>query len=260
MQCGAGPETQIVRTPSGSMFTRAWLSDAASDATSIVLVHGYGMSGRYMVPLAKELCPHFHVYTVDLPGFGGSSRPARPLDITGLADALGEWLLAVNPDRPVVMGHSLGAQIAIDLLARRPHLAWRLILVGPSIDRVARTRLRQSIRLFLAERLESPWLIPIVGWDFGRAGLRTLWHTLNYALADQPEVKAAQVQLPVLLVRGERDPIAPESWVQELAQAMPNAHTVVIPRGSHSPNYSYPQETARVIKQFLSQSHIHHCR
>jgi pimeloyl-ACP methyl ester carboxylesterase len=42
-------------------------------APAVVLLHGLGVSSRYMLPLARELAPHFRVYAVDLPGFGRSS-------------------------------------------------------------------------------------------------------------------------------------------------------------------------------------------
>ena len=56
----------------------------------VVLVHGLGLSGRYMLPVADRLAPRYPVYLPDLPGFGDSAKPARALDVSGLADALAE--------------------------------------------------------------------------------------------------------------------------------------------------------------------------
>jgi pimeloyl-ACP methyl ester carboxylesterase len=48
---------------------------------AIVLVHGLGVSSRYMAALARELAPFYRVHAVDLPGFGRSEKPPRPLGV-----------------------------------------------------------------------------------------------------------------------------------------------------------------------------------
>src|SRR6188768_572852 len=53
----------------------------------VVLLHGFGVSGTYMLPLAQELATTSAVFAPDLPGFGRSERPSTPLGISGLAAA-----------------------------------------------------------------------------------------------------------------------------------------------------------------------------
>ena len=67
--------------------------------TPVVLVHGYGVSGLYMLPLARVLegCA---VYVPDLPGHGRSGAPRTAGGIGDLAAALGEWLDAIGVERP----------------------------------------------------------------------------------------------------------------------------------------------------------------
>jgi pimeloyl-ACP methyl ester carboxylesterase len=50
-----------------------------------VHLHGFGMSGAYLVPTAKRLAGEFHTFVPDLPGFGHSGNSALPLDVTDLA-------------------------------------------------------------------------------------------------------------------------------------------------------------------------------
>src|SRR5437764_7638570 len=61
----------------------------------VVLVHGFGVSGSYMVPLARELVSSYSVYAVDLPGHGQSSRPPGHPSISSLSAALEGWLNVV---------------------------------------------------------------------------------------------------------------------------------------------------------------------
>jgi pimeloyl-ACP methyl ester carboxylesterase len=61
----------------------------APGAVPVVCVHGLGVSGRYLMPTARELAADHPTFVPDLPGYGRSAKPPRPLDVPGLAAALG---------------------------------------------------------------------------------------------------------------------------------------------------------------------------
>lgn len=65
-------------------------------APAVGLVHGSGLSGRYMVPTAPVLTADFRVYVPDLPGFGDSGNPERILNVPQLADWLIAWMSAIR--------------------------------------------------------------------------------------------------------------------------------------------------------------------
>ena len=72
----------------------------------VVLVHGLGLSGEYMMPVARELARRYETWVPDLPGFGLSAKPRWPLDVAGLGDALAGWIGAAGLERPVLLGNS----------------------------------------------------------------------------------------------------------------------------------------------------------
>src|SRR5918911_1358680 len=138
-------------------------------ALPIVLVHGLGLSHRYMMPVAKTLAATgYRVYLPDLPGFGDSGHPDRVLDIPGLADALAAWMVAVRIDRAALLGNSQGCQTIADLAARHP--------------------------------------------------------------------------APVLVVRGQCDPICRAPWAAEVARLLPNGRLVEIPAVAHTLCFTSPVE------------------
>jgi 2-hydroxy-6-oxonona-2,4-dienedioate hydrolase len=94
----------------------------------VVLVHGLGLSGRYMLPLVVELAADHAVFLPDLPGFGDSSHPHEVLDVDGLADALAAWIEALRLQRPALLGNSFGCQIIVALAAHHPWSVERAIL------------------------------------------------------------------------------------------------------------------------------------
>jgi pimeloyl-ACP methyl ester carboxylesterase len=74
-------------------------------------VHGFGLSGRYLVPTAERLRNDFHTLVPDLPGFGRSDRPARALDIPGLADAAIRFLDDRGIEQATLVGNSMGCPV-----------------------------------------------------------------------------------------------------------------------------------------------------
>ena len=144
---------------------------ASPDAPSVVLVHGLGVSSRYMVPTAERLAPFCTVYAPDLPGFGKSAHPRHVLDVPRMADALDAWMDAVGLDSASFIGNSLGCQVIVDLAVRYPHRVNRAILTGPTFDR----RARASFPLLLLRATkDGHWeprrLSPIIVYDYLSAG------------------------------------------------------------------------------------------
>src|SRR5438874_11128435 len=81
----------------------------------VVLVHGFGVSGRYMLPLARALALSFRVHVVDLPGHGRSGTPgSRPI-IAYFSNALGSWPYVARLRRPACAADAVACQIVIDL-------------------------------------------------------------------------------------------------------------------------------------------------
>lgn len=219
-------------------------------ALPIVLVHGAVVSGRYMMPTAERLAATHEVLVPDLPGFGASESPARPLDVPGLADALIGILDAYGVERAWLLGNSMGAQVIVDAAARHPGRVAGLVLVGPTVDRSARSRTRQLWRLAKDAFRERPSLIPLHIADIFRAGWLFAVSSLDVALEDRIEEKLPLVTAPVLLVCGSRDPLAPPAWCEWLASRSPRTVLETI-EGPHALNYSRPEELTRHVLAWL---------
>ena len=224
---------------------------AVPSGLPVVLVHGLGVSSRYFIPTARLLAREHHVYAPDLPGSGRSGKPRRVLDIDQLADALAAWMRATGLARAVLVGNSLGCQTIAALALRHPDLVARAVFIGPTMDRRARTTLRQVWRLLLDAAQEAPTQPFLTLFDYGLTGPYRTWRTLRHGLRDPLEEKLPRIHLPVLVVRGARDPIVPQTWAEEVARLLPCGRLVVIPGGAHTVNYSAPHRLVRVLRPFL---------
>ena len=91
---------------------------ARPGAEPIVLIHGIGVSHRYLDRLQAELTTTNDVFSIDLPGFGGLPKPGRSLSVPAMAEALAV-ALGTNRDRPGDADRPLDGR-AVGRGARRP--------------------------------------------------------------------------------------------------------------------------------------------
>src|SRR5829696_6707542 len=103
------PDEMLLRytdVPEGRVRTRV-LGRRQPDALPVVVIQGMAVSD-YLLPACAALGSWTEVHLFDIPGFGGSGRPTRRLDVRGYGEALVHRLEAAGLDRAVVVGHSSG--------------------------------------------------------------------------------------------------------------------------------------------------------
>ena len=237
------------------MHARASTDAAPADAPAVVLIHGLGISGSYMVPTAERLASRVRVYVPDLPGFGLSDAPRRTLGIAETADVLGVWIETLGLERPAMVGNSVGCQVIIDLAAKRPALLDRIVLQGPTMTLGRRNWLWQFLRQQRNGAMESsPMLARIKARDYERAGGWRIFWTFESALRDRPEAKLPRVRVPALVVRGGRDPICTEAWAEQVARLLPMGRLLTVPGATHTMNFVAPDLLTEAIMPFLDES------
>jgi len=225
----------------------AW---TAGEGEPVVLVHGFGVSGRYMLPLAQSLARSFFVVVPDLPGSGRSQKPPTPLGIGGLAEALAGCLDVLELERPALVGNSLGCQVITELAVRLPDRAGPLTLVGPTVDpdqRRARHQVLGGVRDLTREPLS---LLTHPAQD-GMKGIRALLATARSALADRIEDRLPLIEQPTLVLRGSQDPFVSVAWAERVAALLPRSQLVVVPGEPHAVHYTRPDLVAELVRELL---------
>lgn len=216
-----------------------------------VLIHGLLISSRYMMPTAERLAPYGQVFVPDLPGFGMSENPKHVFTLTELADTLVAWMDVLELPQAIFIGNSLGCQVLIELAVRHPTRVNCLVLTAPALDPFGGNMLQQFINLMIDWPLEHFSLALPLFIDIFAGGPYRALLTFRDAVADPIEAKLPQIHAPTLIVRGERDPVVSQRWVEKVNSKLPNSHLVVIPGGPHCVNYSTPDALVEIVRAFL---------
>jgi pimeloyl-ACP methyl ester carboxylesterase len=207
--------------------------DSAVGAPVWLLLHGLAVSHRYLMPTAVALPGS--VFVPDLPGFGLSAKPAQVLTAEQHADVVAAWMDGAGLSMVHVLANSFGCQIAVELAVRRPDLVASLVLVGPTVDPAAPTSGAQIRRWAHDLLLEDPHQLPMILADLRDAGPRRILRTLKDAVGHHLERRLPMVTAPILILRGQYDPIAPAAWTTALGPSadIPGAaHNAVTTAGA----------------------------
>ncbi len=227
--------------------------DDEGSTLDVVMVHGLGVSNRYLVPALRAFAREHRVFAPDLPGVGRSSRPARDLSMVELADGLCDWMDVVGVGTAVLVGHSLGCQVVTQLAARHPDRVAAVVLTSPAPDPSRGSLPRQAWRLLLDGSRERLGMTLIAATDYPRVGLGGMLRGLRAAARreDQPHLDA--VDHRTLVIRGGRDPLVSAGWAQALADTFPTAAVVTLPDAPHGVPYSAVGPFVGAVHAFVQE-------
>lgn len=250
-----------------------------------ILIHGWASSSFTWAPVLPALSKRYRCIALDLPGFGESPAPQETPTIAGYAELVAKMIERFS-DRPaLVLGHSMGGQIAVTLALRHEMLVERMVLLNPAIS----GRLSTRVNILLAphvlmERTRAmEWLIhalaktpldytdhllkPTNFAERAKVSTETYLHIREDARRrGQGRVRAAcfkamrvgdlrgklgKVATPALVVWGAEDNIVPLRDAGAVAQEWPAADLRLIPNAGHWPQFEQAQATLRHIAHFL---------
>lgn len=232
------------------LFYRCIVDQSRQYRLPVVFVHGLGVSSRYFQPVMRRLADTCDVYAPDLPGHGHSPATCRTRSIESLAQALLEWLAAMKLGPVVLAGQSLGCQVVVETALRQPACVDRLVLIAPTLDPAGRSLPRQVLRFVADISFERVALVPRVAWDYLRMGWRFV-PELQAMFAYATEDKLPRLNQPLLLMRGEFDPVAPRRWLDEAARRHGAAQVKEVAGWGHAVQFSAPECVAEAMRPFL---------
>lgn len=244
---------------------------AGAGDTTLLLLHGYGESLTTWRAVFDPLAARAKVVAIDLPGFGGSAKPDVEYSLPAMTQRLSRFIDQWTDGPLVVIGHSMGGQLAAALALARPDRVRLVVLVAPAGFRIglagiagsmtptkARTIGRYlALRSFITPIHDPGWLgepDSSAGYDqtgdssYSRAAARVLEEFDFVALRG----RFAELTQPTLLIWGGLDPVVPFTVADTLAQTIPCARFLPLPKAFHRPHAETPDTVIAGIRRFLS--------
>lgn len=227
---------------------------AGAGGPPLVLLHGLAGSHRWWRYVIPAFARRFDVVVPELVGFGGSRPAPRQPDMPEMASLMNDWLVRIGLERVDLVGHSMGAEIAIHLAAGAPERLRRLVLASAAgvpreISAAAGARLATELARLRAWGRRS--FVATIAADSLRAGPFTLYRTLRHLLADDVRPLLPRVRQPTLLVWGADDPITPVRDAHVMRNLLPDARLHVLADASHNVMADRPDEFVRLVTDFL---------
>jgi pimeloyl-ACP methyl ester carboxylesterase len=230
----------------------------AAGATPMMHLHGFGLSGRYLLPTAELLAGEFRTLVPDLPGFGRSGRPRRPLDVPELAAAAAAFLDDRGVERVTLIGNSMGCAVICEFAHLFPDRLERAVLVAPA-GGLHNQPFRRAVRQLARDGVREPVrLMQVAVPDYLRFGVPSTLRMFR-ALTRYPALdRLLALHIPTLVVVGSADPLMPPpTRIQEVAGQTDNHVILVVIHGAaHAINFSHPGELANVTRLFMSDQPI----
>ena len=214
----------------------------------LVLLHGGLTTGEIMwgnrIPM---LAQHYQVVAPDSRGHGRTNNPAGTLAYDQMAGDVAAFITALGIERPLVLGYSDGAQIALELGLRHPDQARALVLGGvitrPTEKYLATLHAMGFVepgQVDLAAFEEDPEFLAgiqndhqhVYGPDYWRSFLPQIG-ALWLGVPSYTDAALARITLPTLLITGDRDEGDSLEESLRLYRLLPQAELAVIPNADH---------------------------
>jgi pimeloyl-ACP methyl ester carboxylesterase len=231
----------------------------------LVIIPGWGGTGESWKKFVELAENDFEVHFVEMPCFG---EVACPENIWGVE----EYVQYVKEktgqlEKPILLGHSFGGQVAVNLVANNPELFSQLILSGAAAIRPEK-RIKRAIFGFLAR----------AGKVFFRLSFlhktQKLAKKILYKAADSPDFEETsgmkreifkkvirqsqenmleKIKIPTLVVWGSRDSYVPLSDGRKIAQKIPGAELEIVEGGKHGLHIQQPENLLKIIREFTKK-------
>jgi pimeloyl-ACP methyl ester carboxylesterase len=260
--------TSVAPDTGGFTASGIWFR-VSGTGPAVLLVHGSNLDSRSLAPLASALAGTHTVIEADLRFHGRSRDGTGPFAFD--RDMI-EVLDAAAVARATVIGHSLGAAVALDMVLAAPTRVERLVLIGPSIGGKAATRppagFDAVVRALQANDLQQAGValgnapvMALVRDTTGQAMVRGMVaDNVRLFRADRRRVvptgapaigRLGEVAVPVLVLTGSADPTEAVEAARELLARVPGATGETIDRCGHLMPLDCGADVVRAIRAFL---------
>jgi 3-oxoadipate enol-lactonase len=244
--------------------------DRGRGAPNLVFLHYWGGSSRTWSEVIDQLADQHRCIALDHRGWGESDAPAQGYRIADLANDAQGVIRALELQRYMIVGHSMGGKTAQLLASRRPAGLAGLVLVAPSppgptvLPNEQREALlhaydsRESVayvrdHILTALPLTDAQRERVIEDSLrGAPAAKQGWPT--QAMLEDIRSEVRLINVPTLVLSGERDQVDPTPRLrEEVLPCIAGSQLQVLPQTGHLPMLEAPATLAQAIRQFAAK-------
>jgi pimeloyl-ACP methyl ester carboxylesterase len=231
----------------------------------IILLHGWGRNIDYFSKIIEHLSAKFTVYALDLPGFGLSTAPENIWGSDDYAEMINHFIKELQIKNPVLLGHSFGGKIAINLVGKESAGVKKLILIGSAGIQLPKS-FKVMIKIFSFKILKIFIDLPVIKNAFKskleiyqkKYGSRDYQNTtgvmrsiLVKTLKENVISLLSKIKIPVLLLWGDEDSETPLAAGKILHERILNSQLKIIMGSGHFPFLDNWEKVKPELDRFL---------
>jgi pimeloyl-ACP methyl ester carboxylesterase len=276
------PERAASRGAAGGTSYSVYAPHSRDALATVVLIHGVGMSQSVWGPQIDALTASYQVVVYDMLGHGNSALPSATPTLAEYASQLKALLDAIGIGRAHVIGHSMGALVALEFALTHPQRTLSVAALNAVYDRTpaqreavmsraaslgATTHEAQDAQDASVDATLSRWFGDPVPGHLTQAAqaVRALLLSVDplgyartyrlFASSDGAHVgRLANLTVPALFLTGECDPNSSPSMSRAMAAATPRGRAEVLPNARHMMNVTDPARVNERLLAFLAEA------
>jgi pimeloyl-ACP methyl ester carboxylesterase len=242
------------------------------DGLPVLLLHGYTDSWTSWQRVMPLLPKQVRVYAISQRGHGNSSRPGIGYQIGDFAEDAAAFLAALDIERALVVGHSMGAAVAERLAVNCPHRVAGLLLAGAFGDHAGNRAVRdlwedavsslsdpidpEFVRAFqdstIARELPAAFLATVVA-ESSKVPARVWRAALRGQMDCSNQQLRRRIACPTMLVWGDNDALIPRREQEALTEQIPQSMVRMFPGAGHTVHWEAPEGFASLVQRFLEE-------
>jgi pimeloyl-ACP methyl ester carboxylesterase len=262
-------------------------TDQGKGPETLILIHGLGSYLPAWNKNIEDLSKNYRTIAIDLPGYGKSQKENIQVSMAAYAQTVLQLMDKLKIKQAVLVGHSMGGQIAITAALQAPERVKKLVLAAPA---GLETFTEQQKQLF--KMTVTPESVQNTSPDKAAANIKINFYQMpadaqfmvddrlqmatspdfaNYskavaasvaAMIDEPvHEKLPQLQSPALIIFGEQDALIPNKYlnptltIQAVAaigkEIIKNSEVVLLPQAGHFVQYEQAEAFNKAVREFI---------
>lgn len=220
----------------------------------IIFLHGWVGSWRYWIPVMQFTSVSFRAYALDFWGFGDTAKCQTEYELASQVKLLDGFLYQMGINRVALVGHGLGAVVAVQYALAYPDIVDRVMAVSCPMNGAS-----------VASRLYSSSPADLAEWLLGKSALtepvradapKTDPRAISTSLAGIKQFEAKgiiqQFNTACLMVNGQSDPAVTPPDFDNLASWPAQTHLFTFDQSGHFPMLDESSKFNRLLVDFLT--------